>query len=75
MGHDEILSLLKKSFPKGKIDLVDTVGDGNHWKVKIVSKRFTSLSTIQQHRLVYEAISKAMKKDMIHAMSISTSDS
>ena len=73
MNHDQIVNLLKESFPNSDIDLVDTVGDGNHWKLNISSSKFSGLSMIEQHRLVYSALKHAMKTDMIHAMSISTS--
>jgi len=43
--------------------------DGGHFSVLIVSPRFSGLSILQRHRLVYDAVGDMMKGD-IHALSI-----
>ena len=40
-----------------------------HFTVLLVSKRFTGLSTLRRHRLVYEVVGDMMTTD-IHALSI-----
>lgn len=42
---------------------------GGHYDVTIVSSRFADKSLLQRHRLVYDALGEAMRKD-IHALSI-----
>jgi BolA protein len=42
---------------------------GGHFAVTLVSRRFEGLSTVQRHRLVYEALGEMMKTD-IHALSL-----
>jgi BolA protein len=44
--------------------------DGGHYAVRIVSPRFAGLSTMQRHRLVYDAIGD-LAQQRIHALSIS----
>lgn len=44
--------------------------DGGHYAVRIVSARFAGLSTMQRHRLVYDAIGD-FPGSRIHALSIS----
>lgn len=44
--------------------------DGGHYAVRIVSTRFAGLSTMQRHRLVYDAIGD-LAQQRIHALSIS----
>jgi BolA family transcriptional regulator, general stress-responsive regulator len=44
--------------------------DGGHFAVTIVSPRFAGLSTMQRHRLVYDAVGNLMQQG-IHALSIS----
>lgn len=44
--------------------------DGGHYAVRIVSARFAGLSTMQRHRLVYDAIGD-LPGSRIHALSIS----
>lgn len=43
---------------------------GGHYRVLIVSPDFTGRSTLQRHRMVYEAMGEAMRADTIHALSI-----
>jgi BolA protein len=40
-----------------------------HFKVRIVSKRFTALGRVERHRLVYEALGTLMQTD-IHALQV-----
>ncbi len=42
---------------------------GGHYAVTIVAARFAGLSTMQRHRLVYDAIGDLMQQG-IHALSI-----
>ena len=42
---------------------------GGHFDVTIVSAQFAGKSLLQRHRLVYDALGEAMRKD-IHALSI-----
>jgi BolA protein len=43
--------------------------EGGHYKLSIVSPRFAGLSTMQRHRLVYDAVGD-LKAAGIHALSI-----
>lgn len=48
---------------------------GRHYRVKLKSARFNGLRTLARHRLVYDALTEWMKKE-IHALAIdSTEDS
>ena len=42
---------------------------GGHFQLTLVSPRFTGLSTLARHRLVYEAMGELMQRE-IHALSI-----
>lgn len=42
---------------------------GGHYRLTIVSSRFSNCSTMQKHRLVYDALGSLMKRE-IHALSI-----
>lgn len=44
--------------------------EGGHYAIRIVSPRFAGLSTMQRHRLVYDAIGD-LRQQRIHALSIS----
>lgn len=71
MSRDEILSLLKQSFPQGKVVLQDYQGDRDHYALKIYAPEFQGLSRLQQHRLVYDALGPKMGNDL-HALTIKT---
>ena len=45
-------------------------GGQTHWRLLIVSGRFTGLSTVARHRLVYQALGELMSHP-IHALSMS----
>lgn len=43
--------------------------EGGHYAIRIVAPRFAGLSTMQRHRLVYDAIGD-LPQQRIHALSI-----
>ena len=44
-------------------------GGGTHWRLAIVSQRFTGQPTVARHRMVYQALGELMQ-DPIHALAI-----
>ena len=44
-------------------------GGNTHWRVAIVSPRFAGASTVQRHRMVYQALGTLMDNP-IHALAI-----
>jgi BolA protein len=46
---------------------------GGHYDVIVVAQVFEGLNTLARHRLIYEAVSDLMKKE-IHALSIQAFD-
>ena len=44
-------------------------GGGTHWRVAIVSPRFSGQSAVARHRMVYQAIGELMHNP-IHALAI-----
>ena len=45
--------------------------EGRHFSVRVVSERFTGLSRLMRHRLVYDAAAPLMARG-IHALAIET---
>ena len=45
-------------------------GGNTHWRLTIVSPRFTGQSVVTRHRMVYEALG-ALMQNPIHALAIS----
>ena len=44
-------------------------GGGTHWRLSIVSPRFTGQSTLARHRMIYQALGSLMQHP-IHALAI-----
>ena len=76
---DTIRQRLDEAFNPESLELVDesakhaghtgNKAGGGHYLVTIVSDEFAGKSTIQRHRMVYEALGDMMKSE-IHALSI-----
>tara|TARA_Y100001968_G_scaffold84856_1_gene75984 strand:- start:4418 stop:4648 length:231 start_codon:yes stop_codon:yes gene_type:complete len=68
----EVTLLIKKSIPDALIDVKD-LGGGDHLEVNVVSAKFSGLSLVQQHQLVYGALKNQLKTEIIHALALKTS--
>ena len=73
MNVKDIEALIKKKLPDAKIVIKDLVGDNNHFSAEIVSKLFNGKTRIEQHKMVYNALSEELKEDL-HALSIKTKE-
>lgn len=51
-----------------QVEVIDERGDGQHFFVRIVSKKFQDKSRIDRSRMVYDSLSGLMKKDHMHAV-------
>jgi stress-induced morphogen len=66
-------TLLRVSFPDAsELAVEDRTGGGDHFQVTIASPRFDGLSLVDQHRLVYEALSAPLGDGSIHELRIKT---
>ncbi|MFT5703238.1 MAG: stress-induced morphogen [Rickettsiales bacterium] len=72
ISQNDLNSLITKSFPNAKIEIVDLVGDDNHYSVKIIDQSFAGKSRIEQHKMVNNAL-KGYLGDILHAMQLKTS--
>jgi stress-induced morphogen len=68
-----IEQLLRQAFPDARqLDVTDRTGGGDHFHVTVVSQRFNSLSLVDQHRLVYDALAAPLDDGTIHELRITT---
>jgi acid stress-induced BolA-like protein IbaG/YrbA len=65
---DELKERIETGIPGARADVT---GDGRHFAATVVSERFSGLSRIAQHRLVYDVFGPEVG-DRIHALSIRT---
>lgn len=71
INQQDLEAILKKAFPNSQIELVDLVGDQDHYSVKITDQVFCDKTRVQQHQLVNKAL-KDLLKDQLHALQIKT---
>ncbi len=71
MTTSEIEALIRTGLPGATVQVMDQVGDGNHFQATVVSDAFAGKSLVQRHQLVYGSLCGAMA-DRIHALSIKT---
>ena len=71
MNIKDIENLIKKKIPDAKIEIKDLVGDNNHFSAEITSKEFNGKTRLEQHKMVYNALSEELKEEL-HALSIKT---
>jgi stress-induced morphogen len=66
-------TLLEEAFPDAQgVEVVDRTGGGDHFHVTVVSPRFTGLTLLDQHRLVYDALAEPLGDGTIHELRITT---
>lgn len=69
MRAEEIAQLIRQGLPGAQVEVIDEVGDGNHFRAVVVAPQFAGKPLVQRHQLVYAALQGAMR-DRIHALSI-----
>jgi stress-induced morphogen len=70
---DTLETLLRAAFPDAsELAVDDRTGGGDHFQVTLASTRFDGLSLVEQHRLVYDALSEPLRDGSIHELRIKT---
>ena len=72
MDIHEIERLIKESLPDAVVRIEDLRGDGDHYAAYVESAEFAGKSRIQQHQMVYKALSGRMG-GALHALALRTS--
>ncbi len=67
-----LFKIIQEKFPDAKIEIIDTVGDSDHYRIEIIDKQFANLSKIQQHKIVHRALDSVLNKNL-HAIELKTS--
>ena len=70
---DRLEELLRGAFPDAReLSVADRTGGGDHFQVVVESGRFSGLSLVEQHRLVYDALAEPLRDGRIHELRIRT---
>ena len=68
--HD-LEAALRAAFPEGEVVVTDLAGDGDHYRARVVSPRFSGLPRVRQHQMVYAALQGRVGGE-IHALAVET---
>ena len=72
MNSEYIKQKLEDFFSKKDLlKVVDINGNGDHYSVLVISNKFTDMSLIERHKIIYGIFDKEITKE-IHAMQIKT---
>ena len=73
MATEPLETLLRRAFPDAtELSVADRTGGGDHFQVVVESPRFDGLGLVDQHRLVYDALSEPLSDGTIHELRIKT---
>jgi stress-induced morphogen len=72
MSAREIETAILAALPDAAVTITDLVGDGDHYAAMVVSSAFKGKTRVQQHKMVYDALSGRMG-GQLHALSLQTS--
>jgi stress-induced morphogen len=74
MEMQDIENLIRTAFPKAKITVTDTAGDGNHWAAEVIDESFRGMNRVQQQRAVYASLKGKMDgpNGELHALALTT---
>jgi stress-induced morphogen len=73
MSANRLETLLREAFPDAsEVSAQDRTGTGDHFQVVVTAPRFSGLSLVEQHRLVYDALAGPLADGTIHELRIKT---
>ncbi len=67
----EVINLITKKLPDSRV-LVDNLKGNDHLQVTVISSKFSGLSLVKQHQLVYSALKEELASEAIHALALKT---
>jgi stress-induced morphogen len=71
MSAQEIEQAIRAALPDAEITITDLAGDDNHFAARVVSAAFKGKTRVQQHKMVYDALSGRMG-GVLHALQLQT---
>lgn len=64
---NELEAIIQVKFPNAIFECIDTIGDGDHWRLIIESPEFNGMTRLQKHRIVNERMKEDIDRQ-IHAI-------
>jgi stress-induced morphogen len=70
--HEDIERLIKTALPDARVQTYDRTGTSDHYNVTVTSTAFSGKPLLDQHRMIYAALSEALKDGRLHAVELKT---
>jgi stress-induced morphogen len=70
--HADLEVLIRRALPDARVESSDRTGTLDHYNVKVTSAAFSGKSLLDQHRMIYSALSEALKDGRMHAVELTT---
>ena len=71
MDTNLIKEMIQRAISDANIEVYDTTGTADHFKVIIISDIFDGMSLIDRHKLIYKSLDEYITKE-IHALQLIT---
>ncbi|HEY9085007.1 MAG TPA: BolA family protein [Candidatus Tyrphobacter sp.] len=72
IDNESLVALIRTQIPDAEVDIVDRTGGMDHFNVTVRSQAFKGKTLIQQHKLVYGALQRALRDGSVHAVELKT---
>jgi len=67
-----IRKLIESAISDARVEIFDRTGTMDHFNITVTSAQFAQKSLIEQHQMVYAALSPALKDGRLHAVELKT---
>ncbi|MBV9973213.1 MAG: BolA family transcriptional regulator [Candidatus Eremiobacteraeota bacterium] len=67
-----IRRLIESAISDARVEIFDRTGTMDHFNITVTSAQFAKKSLIEQHQMVYAALSPALKDGRLHAVELKT---
>ena len=72
IDNESLTALIRASISDADVDIYDRTGTMDHFNVTVRSAEFAGRTLIEQHQLVYGALTAALKDGRVHAVELKT---
>lgn len=72
IDNDSLTQLIRAAMPDAQVQIHDRTGTMDHFNLGIASKAFAGKTLIEQHQMVYAALTAALRDGRVHAVELKT---
>ncbi len=67
----DLKELLNSTFQDDEFEIIDLVGDNDHYELRVTSSKFKGMNRVAQHKMVYDALQGCVGTTL-HALALKT---